>query len=74
MTSQAGQLTTPDYIILAGHFTLMLGVGLYFRRFMKNMKDYFSGHNRITWWLSGVSFYMSSCSAFGISSYAELAY
>jgi solute:Na+ symporter, SSS family len=75
MTSTAaGQLTKPDYIILAGHFTLMLGVGIFFSRYMRNMKDYFSGGNRIPWWLSGVSFYMASFSAFGFISYSALAY
>ncbi len=70
----SGQLATPDYLILAGYFTLMLGVGVFFSRYMRSIKDYFSGGNRIPWWLSGVSFYMASFSAFGFVSYSALAY
>ena len=53
-------LQGPDYVMLAGYFVLMLGIGLYFYRFMRGIKVYFTGGNKIPWWLSGVSFYMSS--------------
>ncbi|NLX14492.1 MAG: hypothetical protein GXY44_12675, partial [Phycisphaerales bacterium] len=46
----------------------------YFYRYMKAMKDYFAGGNRIPWWLSGVSYYMSSFSAFAFIAYSGLAY
>ncbi len=64
----------PDYFILIGYFALMLGIGAYFYRYMKGMKDYFSGGNKIPWWLSGVSFYMASFSAFVFVSFSALAY
>ena len=70
----AGKLAGPDYFILVGYFVLMLGIGGYFYRYMKGMKDYFSGNNKIPWWLSGVSFYMSGFSAFGFIAYSELAF
>jgi solute:Na+ symporter, SSS family len=70
----AGILKGPDYFILAGYFALMLGIGAYFYRFMRGMKDYFSGGNRIPWWLSGVSFYMTSFSAYAFIAYSALAY
>ena len=70
----AGKLAGPDYFILVGYFVLMLGIGAYFYRYMKGMKDYFSGNNKIPWWLSGVSFYMSCFSAFGFIAYSELAF
>lgn len=70
----AGVLKGPDYFILAGYFALMLGIGAYFYRFMRGMKDYFSGGNRIPWWLSGVSFYMTSFSAYAFITYSALAY
>lgn len=69
-----GVLSGPDYFILGGYFVLMLGIGLYFARFMKGMRDYFSGGNRVPWWLSGVSFYMSSFSAFAFIFYSSLAF
>ncbi len=68
------QVTVPDYIMLVGYFVLMLGIGAYFYRYMRGMKDYFSGGNRIPWWLSGASFFMSSFSVFAFVSYSALAY
>ena len=69
-----GRMTLADYFMLIGYFVLMLGIGLYFFRQMRGMKDFFSGGNSIPWWLSGVSFYMSSFSVFGFVSYSALAY
>lgn len=67
-------LRFPDYVILVGYFMIMLGIGAYFWRYMKNMRDYFSGRNQIPWWLSGVSFYMTSFSAFLFVAYSENAH
>ncbi|MFH1265676.1 MAG: hypothetical protein ABIK89_08095 [Planctomycetota bacterium] len=64
----------PDYIMLVGYFVLMLVIGAYFYRYMKGMKDYFSGGNTIPWWLSGASFFMSSFSVFAFVSYSALAF
>jgi len=74
MILASGQLQYGDYIVLVGYFILMLGIGAYFYRYMRGIKDYFSGGNRIPWWLSGVSFYMSSFSAFTFVAYSELAF
>ncbi|MGB9624030.1 MAG: sodium:solute symporter family transporter [Phycisphaerae bacterium] len=67
-------LRGPDYFILVSYFALMLGIGAYFYRYMKGMKDYFTGGNRIPWWLSGVSYYMASFSAFAFVNYSAIAY
>ena len=72
--SAQNHLQFADYLILVGYFVLMLGIGVYFYRFMRGIKDYFSGGNNIPWWLSGVSFYMSSFSVFAFVSYSALAY
>ena len=71
---EPSHLAGPDYFILAGYFVVMLGIGAYFWRHMKGMRAYFSGHNQIPWWLSGVSFYMTSFSAFLFVAYSEVAY
>lgn len=67
-------LQTPDYFVLLGYFALMLGVGVYFSRYMKGARDFFNGGNRIPWWLSGASFYMSVFSVFMFVVYTELGY
>jgi len=74
MILAAGKLQGADYFVLIAYFVLMLGIGGYFYRYMRRMKDYFSGGNNIPWWLSGVSFYMSCFSAFGFIAYSALAY
>lgn len=67
-------LTIADNIILGGYFVLMLAVGgVYYRR-TSSASELFKGGNRAPWWLSGVSFYMSSFSAFGFITYSALAY
>src|SRR5437870_727734 len=48
----ASTLQGADYFVLITYFVLMLGVGIYFYRQMRLMKDYFSGGNQIPWWLS----------------------
>jgi len=74
MIPATGVLKGADYFILVGYFTLMLGIGGYFYRYMRRMKDYFSGGNNIPWWLSGVSYYMSCFSVFGFVAYSALAF
>lgn len=74
MPEMQNTLQTPDYIVLAGYFILMLAIGAYFYRHMRGIKDYFSGGNKIPWWLSGVSFYMSSFSVAAFIFYPSLCY
>ena len=68
------QLQLADYIVLAAYFGVLLGVGLYFQRFMRQAQDYFTGDHQVPWWLAGVSYYMTSFSAFAFIAYGEVAY
>ncbi|HOQ89633.1 MAG TPA: hypothetical protein PLX03_05790 [Candidatus Hydrogenedentes bacterium] len=52
----------------------MAAIGVFFYGKMRQMKDYFSGGNAIPWWLSGVSFYMSSFSVAAFVFYPSLCY
>jgi SSS family solute:Na+ symporter len=63
-----------DLAIIIGYFVLMISMGVYFRKFMTQVKDYFTGSNQVPWWLAGVSYYMSSFSAMTFVMYAEIAY
>lgn len=74
MPERHGHFEAADLFMIAGYFVLMLGIGVYFYSRMKRMKDYFSGGNRIPWWLSGVSFYMSSFSVAAFVFYPGLCY
>lgn len=52
-----------DYWVLGFYIVLILAIGIYFSKFMKGAKEYFTGGNMIPWWISGISLYMSSFSA-----------
>lgn len=67
-------LQAPDYFMIIGYFVLMLVIGLYFYRSMRDVKEYFSGGNSIPWWMSGISFYMSSFSVAAFIFYPSLCY
>jgi SSS family solute:Na+ symporter len=67
-------LTRPDYVVIFGYFALVLLIGLYFRRQQKTAGDYFAGGHQVSWWLAGISHYMSGFSAFTFVVYSEIAY
>jgi len=74
MLATANTLQPADWIVLVGYFVVMLGIGVYFYRYMRGMKDYFSGGNRVPWWLAAGSFYMSGFSVFAFVTYSAIAY
>jgi len=67
-------LHTADHIVIVGYFALLTMIGLYFWKRMKQAKDFFTGGNRIPWWLAGISFYLTGFSAFTFVAYSEMAY
>ncbi len=67
-------LAIADYIVLAGFFVVLLGVGVFYSGRMHNLRDFFSGNRQVPWWLAGISLYMTTFSAFTFVSYSALAY
>ena len=67
-------MAVADYLIVAGFFVVMLAIGFYFAGRMKSLKDFFGGGNQVPWWVSGVSLYMSTFSAFAFVAYSATAY
>lgn len=67
-------LHTADQIVIGGYFVLLAGIGLYFWRRMRYVRDLFTGGNNVPWWLAGVSFYLTAHSAFTFVAYSEMAY
>lgn len=67
-------LREADYIVLVSYFIVMVAIGLYFRRFMRQAGDYFTGDGQVPWWLAGTSYYMTTFSAFSFVAYGEMAY
>ncbi len=56
-------LASVDYYVLIFYAVLVLGIGVYFSKFMKGAKEYFTGGNMIPWWVAGISLYMGNFSA-----------
>jgi solute:Na+ symporter, SSS family len=67
-------LTIADYVVIIGYFVLVLWIGLWFRKKLANVADYFAGGHQIPWWMAGISHYMSSFSAFSFIAYAQIGY
>jgi solute:Na+ symporter, SSS family len=63
-----------DYLVLAGYFIFMLGIGLYFMKVNKGAKEYFAGGSMIPWWVSGMTLYMANFSAWTFTGAAGFAY
>lgn len=51
------------YSVMAAYLVLLLGVGWVFQKFNRDTDDYFRMGSRGTWWLVGVSVYISNMSA-----------
>ena len=61
-----------DYLVIAGYFLFMLGIGIYFTRINKSGKEYFAGGNMIPWWVSGMTLYMANFSAWTFTAAAGI--
>jgi len=77
MSATAGnyiyELTAIDYIVIASYLAMLVSVGIIFKRFSKNTKDYFIGGSKVSWWLAGASCFMMSFSAWTFTGAAGLA-
>lgn len=63
-----------DYVIIIAYFAIVVTVGMFFSRFIKQAKDYFAAGAAVPWWLAGISLWMASFSALMFVVYSELAY
>jgi SSS family transporter len=55
--------TSADWALIAFYLMLMIGIGVYLARFQKSTVTYFLGANKIPWWVSGLSLWMSGFGA-----------
>ncbi len=67
-------LALPDYLIILAYFLVIVGVGYYLARVVRQAKDYFAAGNVMPWWLAGISFYMASFSTMMFVIYSEISY
>ena len=62
------------WLVLVSYFLLMVGVGIWARRKVKNASDFFTAGGSMPWWLAGISHHMSGYSSAVFVGYAALAY
>jgi SSS family transporter len=67
-------MTPYDYGVLGVYFVFMLAISWAFRRFVKNVSDYFRSGGQIVWWMVGGSAFMVSFSAWTFTGAASKAY
>ncbi len=63
-----------DLYIVVIYMVLMVVIGIVVSRFNKNDSDFFKSGNKMPWWLSGLSFFMTSFSVYTFTGAAGLAY
>lgn len=64
-----------DYLVIAGYFTLIVGIGFAFKGMAKNStSDYFRGGGRMLWWMVGSTAFMAQFSAWTFTGAAGKAY
>ena len=72
------KFTTPlsglDFAVIAAYFAVTLSAGLFMGRFVKSGKDFFSGGNKVPWWMGAISSYMAMISSFVFIAHGGIAY
>ncbi|MBT4512945.1 MAG: sodium/solute symporter [Chloroflexi bacterium] len=63
-----------DLYIVVIYMVLMVVIGIIVSRFNKSDSDFFKSGNKMPWWLSGLSFFMTSFSVYTFTGAAGLAY
>ncbi|MFC1541011.1 hypothetical protein ACFL50_01035 [Candidatus Latescibacterota bacterium] len=63
-----------DYIVIIAYFAIIVSIGIFFSRFIKQAKDYFAAGAAVPWWLAGISLWMASFSALTFVVYSQLAF
>lgn len=64
-----------EYLVIAGYFLLILGIGFAFTKMAKNStSDYFRGGGRMLWWMVGSTAFMAQFSAWTFTGAAGKAY
>lgn len=67
-------MATLDWVVLGGYFALMIVIGVYAKKKVKNAADFFTAGGNMPWWLSGISHHMSGYSSAVFVGYAAIAY
>lgn len=64
----------PDYVVIVVFFGLMVLIGFYSSRKVKNSNDFFVAGGKVPWWLAGISHHVSGYSGVVFVAFAGVAY
>ena len=67
-------LTVPDLSIIVLYFAMVLGIGLYLRKFSSTSDDFFMAGRDMTAWVAGLSFLSANLGALELMGWAAAAY
>jgi SSS family solute:Na+ symporter len=67
-------LSAPDILIIVLYFVMVLGIGLYLRRFTGTSDDFFMAGRDMSAWVAGLSFLSANLGALELMGWAAAAY
>ncbi len=77
-TGPAGQrliaLRWPDLLIVGFYFAMVLGIGIYLKRYTRSGEDFFLAGREMTAWVAGLSFLSANLGALELMGWAASAY
>ncbi len=63
-----------DYAIIAIYFVVVLGIGIYLKRFAGTGEDFFMAGRKMTAWIAGLSFISANLSSLETMGWSAMAY
>lgn len=63
-----------DWFVIAGYLIAIIGLGVWFGKDQRNIRDYFLGSRNVSWWVIGLSIVAAETSALTIIGVPALAY
>ncbi len=73
-TSKLLTLAPVDLVIIAAYFLVVLGIGLYLKRFTKTGEDFFLAGRDMSAWIAGLSFVAANLGSLELMGWAASAY
>ncbi len=67
-------LRFPDFTIIAVYFVMVLGIGIYLKRYAKTGEDFFMAGREMTAWVAGLSFISANLGAIELIGWAASSY
>ena len=63
-----------DYGIIAIYFLVVLGIGIYLKKFVSTGEDFFMAGRKMTAWIAGLSFISANLSSLETMGWSAMAY